>query len=120
MHSEEGNGAIILTNPDAPINIAEDTSLKSGTIIGLQWEEGPSNGGTAVLDYRLNYDQGSGDYVILYTGIAFTSITVTDLTAGVQYKFKIEARNAYGYSDYSDEIIVLSGFTPFKPDAPTT
>jgi hypothetical protein len=55
-HSDEGNGAIILTFPDAPINLAEDTSLKSGTIIGLQWDEGLENGGTSVLDYRLSYD----------------------------------------------------------------
>jgi hypothetical protein len=34
--------------------------------------------------------------------------------------FKVEARNSFGYSAYSDELTVLSGFTPYKPDAPTT
>lgn len=48
------------------------------------------------------------------------SVTVTDLTPGNQYKFKVEARNSFGYSDYSSELIVLSGFVPFTPDAPTT
>ena len=45
---------------------------------------------------------------------------MTDLTAGLTYKFKIEARNAFGFSAYSDELTVLSGFTPFKPAAPNT
>lgn len=49
----------------------------------------------------------------MYSGIAFTSMTITDLVPGNEYHFKVEAQNAYGYSDYSDEIIILSGFTPF-------
>jgi hypothetical protein len=82
VHSVEGNGAIILTYPDAPLNLSEDPTYKSGTQIGLTWEEGVENGGTAVLDYRLSYDQGTGEYVYLYTGIAFTSWIITDLTPG--------------------------------------
>lgn len=50
---------------------------------------------------------------MLYAGIEFTSWIITDLTPGTQYKFRVEARNDFGYSTYSDELIVLSGFTPF-------
>ena len=119
-HSTYGNGAIILTYPDAPVNLAEDLTQKTGTKIGLQWEEGAANGGAVVEDYRISSNQGTGEWVYLYTGVAFTSWVITDLTAGIEYRFKVEARNSFGYSPYSNELIVLSGFTPFKPEAPTT
>ena len=104
---------MILTNPDPPINLAEDLSLKSGTIVGLTWEKAVNNGGTYVLDYRLSYDQGVGEWLVLYSGITYTNIVVTDLTPGMEYHFKVESRNSFGYSDYSNELIVLSGFVPF-------
>jgi hypothetical protein len=36
-YSSEGNGAIILTNPDAPLNLADNPSLTSGSTIALVW-----------------------------------------------------------------------------------
>lgn len=35
--SQVGNGALILTQPDAPINLSDDTSLTDHTQIGLTW-----------------------------------------------------------------------------------
>ena len=52
--STEGNGAIYLTIPDAPINIAEDVSLRSSINIGLTWSDGASDGGLPIEDYRIN------------------------------------------------------------------
>ena len=52
--STEGNGATYTTIPDAPINIAEDTSLRTKTDIGFIWSEGASNGGLAVIDFRIS------------------------------------------------------------------
>lgn len=45
-----------------------------------------------------------------------SSFIATDLTSGITYQFKVESRNSYGYSAFSDSIILLSAF---KPDAPT-
>jgi len=46
-----GNGAIILTYPDAPVNFEEDLNWRSATTIGLLWSDGPSDGGSPVIDY---------------------------------------------------------------------
>jgi hypothetical protein len=35
--SNEGNGAVITTTPDAPISLAEDISLKTKSSISLTW-----------------------------------------------------------------------------------
>jgi len=56
LESNLGNGAVILTEPDSPILLSERTSLREATSLGLQWTEGASNGGSAILDYQISYD----------------------------------------------------------------
>jgi hypothetical protein len=54
--SEAGNEAIILTIPDAPINLAETVSARTENSITFTWEAGSADGGAPLLDYRINYD----------------------------------------------------------------
>ena len=37
------------------------------------------------------------------------------LDAGTIYKFRVRARNAYGYGEYSDEFEVLCAYIPEPP-----
>jgi len=37
QESQVGNGAIILTYPDAPVNVQELYAGRSATTLGLQW-----------------------------------------------------------------------------------
>jgi hypothetical protein len=43
-------------------------------------------------------------YTTLETGIITQYFTAIALTPGVTYKFKVQSRNAFGYSDYSEEV----------------
>lgn len=45
--------------PDKPINLANDASITSSTKIGITWAPATFDGGSAVIDYRVSYDQGS-------------------------------------------------------------
>lgn len=90
--------------------------------IGLAWTEPTFNGGSAVLDYGVWYDNASGDgtFVLLQNLIVDTSYLATDLTKGNTYQFKIKARNAYGYSFFTNTVSILAAQEPFTPDAPVT
>jgi hypothetical protein len=46
--------------------------------------------------------------------------TVNGLNPGTEYKFKVQSRNSYGYSSYSNEVAILAAETPATPAAPTT
>ncbi len=58
-YSEEsavGDGAIILTYPDAPVSLAETVNARTSTSITFSWSNGDNDGGAAVEDYRISYD----------------------------------------------------------------
>jgi len=74
-----GNGAVILTIPDAPTNLIQVYAHRSATTLGLTWTEGPHNGGRPVLDYQLSYDQATDDFIVLKTGIMTTEYVVEGL-----------------------------------------
>lgn len=59
--SDVGNGAIIITNPDAPVNLAEVYASRTATSLGLSWELGPANGGSQVLDFTVSIADGEND-----------------------------------------------------------
>lgn len=106
--SPVGNGATILTFPDSPINFQNVPTITNGYQIGLTWTKGVGEGGTPVIDYRVWYDQAANNWKVLQSNIVATSLTVTTLTMGTEYKFKVESRNAFGYSVlFSNEISVL-------------
>ena len=63
--SPAGNGAIMIIIPDAPINLINDLSVTNRNRIGLKWDEGYSNGGSLVIDYKIWYDQAKDLWVVL-------------------------------------------------------
>jgi len=71
-----------------------------------------------VLDYRIYYAQLGSEYSLLVQGVTTTSYTtIVSLITNEQYKFKVQARNAVGYSLDSSEITVR---VARKPDVPTS
>jgi hypothetical protein len=48
-----------------------------------------NNGGTPVIDYTLSYGVESGSFNNAIGGIVEATFTVTGMTAGVTYKFKV-------------------------------
>lgn len=54
--SEIASGALIQIVPDAPISFENDFATSTSTQIRITWLEGPSNGGSAVIDYWVYFD----------------------------------------------------------------
>jgi hypothetical protein len=118
--SSDGNGAVILTNPDSPLNLRDVAIVTAKWQVGLEWDDGAENGGSALIDYKVTYGEQDGSYNLEVPGITEKSFTVEGLTTGTYYKFKVQSRNAYGLSDFSNEVIVLAAQVPDMPLAPTT
>lgn len=70
--SDEGNGAIILTNPDAPTDLANVPAITASEQIGLTWNKGAADGGSPVIDYKITYGEAIGSYNQEIAGIQTT------------------------------------------------
>jgi large repetitive protein len=90
LDSVAGNGGSILQIPDAPVDLLMNDPVTTASVIGFTWSDGSSTGGTTIIDYRVWYDQSTGQYVILESGVLTKSYqTTVTLTAGATYKFKV-------------------------------
>jgi hypothetical protein len=118
--SAPGNDAIILTIPDAPVNLANLPAVTKATKIGVSWANGAENGGSTVLDYQLSYSLETESTYTTISSILTATYTITGLTTGSEYKIRVQSRNEFGLSDYSNEIKVLAAQIPDAPAAPST
>lgn len=70
------------------------------------------------MDYRVSYKQQSSSVWLVFS--EKTNIkphTVTELTPGIVYEFRVEARNLVGHSPYSASISELAAQIPDAPIA---
>ena len=113
LASDSGNGGIVVLVPDSPINLQNDLSVTTASVIKFTWDDGAQNGGESIIDYRVSYDQSTGNFVVLASGVLTREYT-TDVTleAGQFYTFKVEAQNSVGYSAYSAELSILAAQKP--------
>jgi uncharacterized repeat protein (TIGR02543 family) len=83
--------------PSAPLGVAGSGTGGSSTIT---WSAPSDNGGSAVTDYIVEYRVAtSGTWTTFTDGVSTTtSATVTGLSAGSAYEFRVTAKNLIGNS----------------------
>lgn len=94
--------------------VLEARTLSTITVKWTAFTEGTTGtGNSPILSYELKWDSGSGSVIYTLTDTLVTQYTVTGLTGGAEYKFKVRARNIYGYSsDYSDTTTIQASHVP--------
>ena len=113
--SDAGNGAIITTSPDAPTSLTEVYEQRTKSTIGLAWTAPVFKGGAVIDEYRVSYAVQGQAFQVLESAVTATSYLATGLTAGSTYEFKVEAKNSYGYSVFSNTLTLLCAFVPEPP-----
>ena len=103
--------------PDAPTGLAADGG---GSQAVLTWSAPASDGGSAITDYAVEYKRSaSSTYATFADGVsATTGATVTGLTNGVSYDFRVAAVNAVG-TGASSSVASATPSAPTVPAAPT-
>jgi len=112
--SQEGNGAVILTFPDHPINLQNNLEVTWGSTIGLTWDQGPNNGGKPVIDYSIFVFASNNDgYILHQAGVKSTAATLEGFMLGVTYTFKVQSRTEFDFSvGFSNEVAILAAMNP--------
>lgn len=79
--------------------------------------------GAPILSYSLEWDQGTSTWVPLTGGSSndlATTYTVTgNFPASSAYKFRVKAKNLYGWGPYSTVLSVITATVPAKMAKPT-
>ena len=88
------------TVPGAPTSVSGTSGSQQ---VALTWSAPSDNGGSSITDYVIQYSSNSGSTWSTFSDgtSTSTSATVTGLTNGTSYVFKVAASNTYGTGIYS-------------------
>lgn len=81
------------------------------------------NGGSDILSYELQMDNGNGGYFFSLIGISPNSLETSflisnGLATGLMYRFRYRSKNLNGLSLWSPETYVLAATVPTRPPPP--
>ena len=102
-------------SPSAPRDLIV-TSVQL-TSIGLSWTAPSTDGGGAIVDYVIEHSSNSGGTWVTFNDVRSTvrSTTVTGLTSGVRYLFRVSAVNSAGQGS---PVVSSSAVAPGVPGPP--
>jgi streptogramin lyase/alpha-tubulin suppressor-like RCC1 family protein len=94
MNSTSANAAPG-TVPGTPTNLTAPS--KTATSVSLSWTAPATDGGSSITDYKIEHSTNGASWTVFNDGESTsTSETVTGLTRGIPYKFRVSAINALG------------------------
>lgn len=99
-------GYVLADVPATPTNApVTDPSVTSTELIKIDIDEITNDGGSPILSYSLEIDDGNGGDFKIYYGELSNSLsrtyTLNDVNRGHIYRTRYRTRNIVGYSDYS-------------------
>ena len=98
--------------PGAPTGVSAAAGDASATVT---WTAPASNGGANITNYEVTPYIGASAQAAVYTGSAATSKTVTGLTNGTAYTFKVAAINSAGTGAQSSASAAVTPSATARP-----
>lgn len=115
-----GNGSLTITYddgaPSAPLNLVGTSDTNA---VQLSWDTPTAPGSSAITDYLVEYGTSAGGPFSVFADGATTgtATTVTGLTNGVAYYFRVTAINDVGPGTSATSVVAV--VPSDVPDAPT-
>ncbi len=93
------------TVPSSPTLSANPAS---STSVSLSWIVPTNNGGTPIIGYKIEYANGTSNFVVLVanTGNTNTAYTQKGLVTGTSYTYRVSAINSLGVGSPSNSVAV--------------
>lgn len=108
------------TIPNAPA--APLKKSQSSTTITIKWsaQAANTNGGSTITDYKIYWDNGQANNFVLLAASTHPNFehTVSSLTSGTYYNFKMSSVNVVGESLQSQITPILASSLPGIPGTP--
>ena len=95
--------------------ITDLTATPGNRQVLLSWTA-PNNGGSAITDYAIQFKSTNGSWATVTDGVSTqTSFSVTSLSNGSAFDFRVAAINVAGTGGYSSEVASTPRTTPGAP-----
>jgi len=123
--------ALFAAVPSAPAaGPSSDASITNKARIAATWSAIPTadNGGSEILGYQLEIDDGAGGNFSALTGEGVAGVedylklsytVYSGIAEGTYYRFRYRGKNAAGWGPYSPITHLQAAAVPEKPPAPT-
>ena len=108
-------GILVQTAPQTPTSAPTRNSATTTSSITVDYAAVTQDGGSTILSYSLEWDQGTNTWVSLIgESVHSTSLQhqINTLDEGDSYKFRYRAYNVHGWSAYSAEATILVATVP--------
>lgn len=114
-------GALIETEPDAPVLISYNPLTSKNNKIDIFWTliETSYNGGSPVLGYQISVKIDNTWSNITVNSPTTTNYTISGLYGGIAYQFVVAGYNKYGVGKSTQILNVIAGQQPSTVDPPT-
>jgi subtilisin family serine protease len=107
--------AIPFTRPSVPRSLAATSANRSVT---LSWTAPASNGGAPITDYRIQRSANGSGWTTIADGVSSARrATVSWLTNGTRYYFRVAAKNRAGLGPWTRAISAVPMTTPSAPQS---
>jgi len=99
--------------PDVPTNLAV---TRGNASVALAWTA-PAGNGSAITDYKVEYKNTSDSvWIVVNDGVsATTGVSITSLTNGTSYDFRVSAINAVGAGGVTQYVSATPATVPSAP-----
>ena len=119
--------AILASVPGEPADVpVSDDSVTSTDVIKVSYAQPapPDDGGSPILTYELQMDDGAGGDFVSLTGFSPYSMiqhftVVENVSKGRVHRFRYRAKNAVGWGPFSQEASILAASPPSAPGPPS-
>lgn len=102
--------------PSPPLDLVP---TPSSTGITLTWNLPSNDGGSTIIGYKIERNDGSGYQTIISNTNSFTTIySDTGVVAGLSYTYRVSAINSAGTSSPSNEVSITINITSRQPPSP--
>jgi hypothetical protein len=124
-YAESTNAKQILASvPGAPsAGPVSDPKVTGVNKIKVDWTVPNDDGGSEIISYALEIDNGSGGDLNPLIGVDSNYLLLhytidENIVRATQYRLRYHAKNAIGWGPYSEIVYILAANVPARPPAP--
>jgi predicted phage tail protein len=117
--SSDASATASSTPATIPGTVVSITPMPGDGAVLLTWNAPTTDGGSVVSSYNIERSLDGLNWIVVVSGVVGTSTTISNLTNGTAYWFRVSAVNAVGSGGASAPVVTVPAARPGAPTGVT-